>query len=76
MELRKKKKARNPNDYPLFAFRVTKQSTKDELEREVERVTRLCNEARKPDEFKVRKNDVIVEALKLGLVQLRKSLKK
>lgn len=64
------KKAR-PNDYPIFAFRVS-EDEKDLLNAEIERVVAALNRHLTDDEKVWRKNDVIVEALKRGLAQLKK----
>ena len=54
-----------------MAFRVAEES-KQELMSEIDRLLALYNENIKEDEYMFRKNDIIVEALKVGLKQLGK----
>ena len=62
----KKKKS---SDYPLFSIRVG-QETKDELDRLVsEAIQRL--EAKLKDDEHVLKNEVVVNALRIGLPKIK-----
>ncbi|MGZ3781531.1 MAG: hypothetical protein ACXVCY_12840 [Pseudobdellovibrionaceae bacterium] len=66
-----REKKTRPSDYPIFAFRVSDEE-KDNLNSEIEYVADLLNKRLSEDEKVWRKNDVIVEALKRGLAQLKK----
>lgn len=66
-----REKKTQPSDYPIFAFRVSNEE-KDVLSVEIENVVKLLNKRVSEDEKVWRKNDVIVEALKRGLAQLKK----
>lgn len=67
----KKDKKKNPNDYPLFAFRVT-DTEKGRLNESIEKLVGKLNKGRSKDEKVLRKNDIIVEALRIGLKALEK----
>lgn len=60
-----------PSEYPQLTFRVSK-AKKNELMVQVEAVQNARNERRKPDEAFINKNDVIIEALELGLKAMKK----
>lgn len=66
-----REKKTQPSDYPIFAFRVSSEE-KDALNVEIERVAEILNKQLSEDEKVWRKNDVIVAALKRGLVQMKK----
>ena len=72
MESRKKA---SPNDYPQFSFRVSMED-KETLLREIDEVTTIANRRLNKDDRVVRKNDIIVQALHLGLQTLKKAKKK
>lgn len=59
-----------PSDYATFAFRLISHSKRDELFRKVEAVRVHLNDRLPDGERRRRKNDVIVEALELGLKAL------
>jgi len=63
-----------PQDYPQMAFRVT-EANKTRLLRLIGEIQANFNRKRKEDEPFKNKNDVILEALDIGLLQLQKSLK-
>lgn len=62
---------RKPSDYPQFAFRVTAEK-KDRLSEMINEVTELFNKNVSPGEYLYRKNDIIIEALEIGLKQMKK----
>jgi hypothetical protein len=64
---------KSPADYPQMIFRID-QTDKDRISELVEKVTRLHNEAAPPERKKIRKNDVIVDALFYGLLHFEKRL--
>jgi hypothetical protein len=70
----KREKKKQPGDYPQFAFRVS-QEEKDEISALVDQLETALNKGRADDERKIRKNDVIVDALMKGLLQMRRGLK-
>jgi len=61
-----------PTEYPQFTFRVSK-SKKDELTDLVETIQAARNRRRKEGDPFINKNDVIIEALALGLRAMKKS---
>lgn len=56
--------------YPVFAFRIP-QKDKVWLDQELDRLKAIVNRDRAEDEKVINKNDVILEALKLGFIQIR-----
>lgn len=60
-----------PSEYPQFAFRLTK-AKKDELTDLVEMIQTARNKRRKEGAPFINKNDVIIEALELGLKMIKK----
>lgn len=60
-----------PQDYPVMAFRI-EQTEKDTLTELIAEVVEHSNKKRSKGTKKVKKNDVIVEALKIGLNQMLK----
>ncbi len=66
------KKGRRPSDYPQFAFRLTAEA-KENLSAMVDEVTELFNKNVPPGEYLYRKNDIIIQALEIGLKQLKKN---
>jgi hypothetical protein len=69
----KKKSRKKPQDYPQLAFRVTDE-IKVEIMDEVEEIAEGLNKRRGEKDYIIRKNDVIVEALRIGLKQLKKRI--
>lgn len=63
---------RKPSDYPQFTFRITEE-LKERLNNLVEEVTNLYNRHVQEGEYVYRKNDIITEALELGLIQMKKN---
>lgn len=68
------KKARtkaDPSDYPIFAFRLSKED-KALVQQRVSDAVEVINKTRdKENRTRVRKNEVIVDALLLGLGQFK-----
>jgi hypothetical protein len=63
---------KSPAEYPMFAIRLTAEQ-KQSLNELVESVRDALNRKKKPNEKLHMKNDVVFEALMLGLPLLRKS---
>lgn len=66
-----KDEKKRPSEYPQFTFRVSK-AKKKELINLVETIQNARNQKRKEEKPYVNKNDVIIEALELGLAALKK----
>ena len=66
-----RKKGKKPSDYPQFAFRISEE-LKKKLNLLVEEVTDLYNKQLEDGEYLYRKNDIIAEALEIGLMQMKK----
>ncbi len=66
-----RKKGKKPSDYPQFAFRISSE-LKEKLNTMVEEVTDLYNKHLEDGEYLYRKNDIIAEALEIGLVEMKK----
>lgn len=62
---------KQPGDYPQFSFRVS-QEDKTRIHELTEEVLRNSNAQLKPEQKILRKNDVLVDALYLGLLTLQK----
>ena len=60
-----------PSEYPQFTFRVSKEK-KDELIDLIEMIQTTRNKRRSEDDPFINKNDVIIEALELGLSTMKK----
>ena len=67
-------KKKKPSEYPLFAFRID-EDKKEELSSLIEEVRESLNKKVDPEDMLWMKNDVIYEALLLGLSQLKKKNK-
>ncbi|OQW48521.1 MAG: hypothetical protein A4S09_04910 [Proteobacteria bacterium SG_bin7] len=70
--LNRNRKKKTPNDYPLFAIRMTEQKDKDEIDELIEEAMNLYNKSLKDDEAPFKKNEIATEALRLGLKELIK----
>lgn len=66
-----KDKKKKPSEYPLFAFRID-EDKKKELNLLLEDVRETLNKKIEPEEKLWMKNDIIYEALILGLPLLKK----
>lgn len=71
----KPEKKKTPSDYPMFAFR-TSEADKKRLSLLIEKAVKLANKNLDDDDRSVRKNDIITEALELGLNQIIKKLER
>ena len=67
----KTKKKKTPADYPQMQFKVT-QLEKDELTSRIDKLVDFYNDNKSPTELRTRKNDIIIEALEIGLSKLEK----
>jgi hypothetical protein len=68
---RKRKKV--PSDYPQFSFRLTTAKEKDDLVTSINAIRNLYNEEiDKKTERKFNLNDIIMEALRIGLSEMKK----
>ena len=65
-------KKKKPSEYPLFAFRIDEEK-KEELNTLLEDVREALNKKLGPEDKLWMKNDIIYEALRLGLPILKKS---
>lgn len=72
MRTNEKRIKKTPADYPQMIFRIN-QEDKSRLSKQIERVLKLANrDANEKGLMKFRKNDVIIDALFLGLQTLEK----
>lgn len=67
----KRDKKMHPSDYPQMAFRVSMED-KDSLSKLIDSVHISANKKIEDDEKRVKKNELIVEALFIGLQTLKK----
>ena len=67
----KSKATKSPNDYPLFGYRVLPHIKNDLVERVDEQVRRL-NRLRRRLDKPLKKNDVFVRAVEIGLATISK----
>lgn len=65
------KKKKVPADYPQMSFRISLED-KDRINQLSEEVLKASNKSLKLDDKVFRKNDVLVDALYLGLLTLKK----
>lgn len=68
--LKKNRKKKTPNDYPLFAIRMSDEETKKEIDELMEGAIGLYNKPLKEDETPYKKNEIATEALRIGLKEL------
>lgn len=64
-------KKRQPSDYPQFSFRIS-ESDKERIHELADAVVTASNAKLKDTDKLFRKNDVLVDALYLGLLTLKK----
>lgn len=64
-------KAKKKDDYGLFCFRLSKKERKELVEMLDKAKTRL-NRGKPDDEYVITKNEIIFEAIKLGLPLVKK----
>lgn len=62
----KNKKLKTPSDYPQFYCRMNEED-KEEIEQLLGRIIELHESLKKPGQLKMRRNDFITQALKVGL---------
>lgn len=65
------KAQKKPADYGLFCFRLSKKERK-ELKNLVELAKERLNDGKGDDEYVIKKNEILFEAIKLGLPLLKK----
>jgi hypothetical protein len=70
----KRSQKKTPADYPQFAFRMKSVADKLALDMEIDRVVQACNEALKDGEKTFRKNEIIIEAIIIGLKAISRRL--
>lgn len=70
-----KKKAPPSVRPPVFSVRLSEQDVSF-LNKELESLTALINETRPADTKEVRKNQVFLEAIKIGLAEVKSSYKR
>lgn len=66
----KAKKKKDPNDYPLLAVRMP-EDVKTEIMADVKKIQAVYNKSIVDGEMKFRMNDIIIEALRKGLKQMK-----
>jgi len=66
------KRKKLPSDYPQMAFRVSA-SDKSRLEELINEVHVLANRAVPESDFRVKKNELIVDALWNGLLNIKRN---
>ena len=69
------KTKKSPNDYPKFAFRLD-QKNKENLTSWVDRIYYLYQDRQGADSVAIRKNDIILEALTIGLQSIENEVSK
>ena len=67
------KKLRHPSEYAQFSFRID-ESDKLELNQLLEEILEIQRERKKEDEYSPKKNELIVNALHIGLTAIKKEL--
>lgn len=70
-----KGKLKQPHDYPQFAFRIPKE-IKNKLQARLDRLKVAYNKKRQEDEKTVNKNDILLEAIEIGLTKLEDKVHK
>lgn len=68
--LRKNRKKKTPNDYPLFAIRMSDKKTKKEIDGLLKDALKAYNKRIEEDEALYKKNEIATEALRIGLNEL------
>lgn len=68
-----KKYLKKPSDYPLLAFRIN-HSEKIKIMNEIDELVRLLNSKRNDNEYRLKKNDIFIEAIKAGMKSLKATL--
>lgn len=70
-----KKEKKGPNDYPKFTFRVDPE-TKVHLHAWLERIYYHYKDRRKVNEAPILRNDILIEALEIGLKEIEEKILK
>ena len=68
----KQPRKKRPEDYSIMAFRLD-ENTKIELYKAIDEAHRRMNLKRGSEQKVIRKNQIIIEALRLGLKQLKRN---
>lgn len=61
------------SDYGLFCFRLSKKE-RTELDELLDRAKSRLNKDKKKDEYVITKNQILFEAIKIGLPQVKKQV--
>jgi len=72
--LRNRPLKKRPSDYPQFIFRISADD-KVQLTLSINQVKKIYNALKKEDEKVITKNEIIVNALKIGLKELIRNAK-
>lgn len=72
---RMNKKLKKPSEYPQIYFRASEEQ-KEEIDKLVEQILKLQLEERAKDEKLPRRNKLMVEAILIGLEQIKRKMKK
>ena len=67
----KRPKLKDPSDYPQMAFRVSSED-KERLMELIDEVHAVANSKIKAGEYKIKRNELIVDALWLGLSSIKR----
>lgn len=62
-----------PSDYSQFSFRIDEEA-KDELNQKLDEILKIQKKNKKEDEYSPKKNALILEALRRGLIAIEKDL--
>lgn len=75
IQKRREMKKKPANAYPKFAFRVDAE-TKEELLIKVDAIYCFYLDRKEKNQYTVKKNDILIEALRMGLEIIEKDVKK
>lgn len=67
-----KAQKKESSDYGLFCFRISK-NERDELNELLDKAKTRLNKDKKKDEYVITKNEILYEAIKLGLPLVKKN---
>ena len=67
----KREKLKTPADYAIFSFRIDDEA-KSRLNSALKKVVALYNRGKAKDERAFRKNEIILEALEIGLETMKR----
>ena len=72
----KKKNTKRPSDYETLRIRIPPERSVDEIMKDVQKIRTKLNKTINPVEDKIwMQNHVLIEAIRLGLEELRKKTK-